>query len=126
VFVSTTFGAIHRAINNGSGTFAIQPYQNDGLKTGPIEPFVADFNNDGRADLLMVHRTASLNELAVGFGLADGKFSFPAGTQTHPATPAVGWLPFQIFVGDVNGDGKADVVWTNPSSDAHVFVALSK
>jgi hypothetical protein len=25
-----------------------------------------------------------------------------------------------------NGDGKADIVWTNPSSDARIFVALSK
>jgi hypothetical protein len=36
-------------------------------------------------------------------------------------------VPFdQIFVGDVSGDGKADIVWTNPSSDARIFVALAK
>jgi hypothetical protein len=39
----------------------------------------------------------------------------------------VGWGPFdQVFVGDVNGDGKDDVVWTNPSSDTRIYVALSK
>ena len=120
-------GVIHRALNNGNGTFTIQSYQEAALKTGPLEPFLADFNNDGRDDILLNHRSASVNELIVGFGTASGKFTFPAGIQTHPATPAVGWEPYdQVFVGDVNGDGKADIVWTNPSSEAHVYVALSK
>jgi hypothetical protein len=127
VWVNTQNGAIHRAMNNGNGTFAIKAAQIGDITTGTIDPFVADFNNDGRADVLMNRRTDMVNELAVGFGVASGDFTFPAGIQTHPTTPSVGWVPFdQVFVGDVNGDGKADIVWTNPSSDARVFVALSK
>ena len=65
-------------------------------------------------------------ELIVGFGTANGDFAFPAGSQVHPTVPGVGWQPYdQKFVGDVNGDGKADIVWTNASSDARIFVALS-
>ena len=118
--------AIHRALSNGNGTFAIQNAELAGLKTKSIEPFVADFNNDGRADLLEVYLAADTNAVTVGFGVQDGTFSFPSGVQMHPKTPAVGWLPFETFVGDVNGDGKADIIWTNPSSDAHIYVALAK
>jgi FG-GAP repeat len=66
-------------------------------------------------------------KVAQAGGLTTGDFTFPAGIQTHPTTPGVGWLPYdQVFVGDVNADGKADIVWTNPSGDARVYGALAK
>jgi hypothetical protein len=126
LWFSRTGGYIHRALNGGNGTFTEQTYQTAQIN-GTSDPFVADFNNDGTADLLLNRRTDSVNEILVGFGTSTGAFTFPAGIQTHPNTPTVGWVPFdRVFVGDVNADGKADIVWTNPSSDARVFVALAK
>jgi hypothetical protein len=126
LWFSRTGGYIHRGLNGGSGTFTTQAYQRATIN-GTSDPFVADFNNDGTADLLLNRRTDSVNEILVGFGTSTGAFTFPAGIQTHPNTPTVGWVPFdRVFVGDVNADGKADIVWTNPSSDARVFVALAK
>lgn len=119
-------GGIHRALNNGDGTFpAKRTYISPKLTSQ--HHFLADFNNDGRDDVLLVGLTSDSNQLITGFGLDDGDFTFPAGVQTHPGVPTVGWEAFDdIFVGDVNGDGKADVVWTNPSSDARIYVALAK
>jgi len=126
-------GRTYVAQNNGSGGFSAPRLVFDERLIETPEPYVGDFNNDGNADLLLIQRTADTNELIVGFGFSDDqdndrpKFSFPAGLQRHPNTPTEGWDVYdEIFIGDVNGDTKADVVWTNPSSDAKIYVALSK
>lgn len=119
-------GGIHRTLNTGNGTF-LPKRSYVSPKLTSQNHFLADFNNDGRDDVLLVRLTADTNQLITGFGLEDGDFTFPAGVQTHPGVPTVGWEPFDdIFVGDVNGDGKADIVWTNPSGDAQIYVALAK
>lgn len=117
---------ISRSLNSGNATFAArEPTQ--GWQIDPSTAYVGDFNDDGRIDILLNHLASDANDVVVGFGSANGDFSFPAGLQKHPATPGVGWGPFdQVFIGDVNGDGKDDVVWTSPSRATQVFVALAK
>lgn len=121
---------IHRALNTGSGTFTVptDPKLQQVFMTGSGSlAYVADFNNDGRSDLLINRRSSSVNELIVGFGTAGGSFTFPAGLQEHQDTPTAGWATYdQVFVADVNSDGKADIIWTTPASDARVYVALAK
>ena len=123
-------GRTYTAVNDGFGVLATESIVfDDGATAGfnVTQPFVADFNDDGRADVLLNSRTASDNRLLTGFGLSDGSFSFPAGVQIHPRVPNEGWEPFDdIFVGDVDGDGRADVVWTAPSGDARIYVAIAR
>jgi hypothetical protein len=132
VFVRSTYpgnlnGAIHRLLNNGDGTFTPQSYQTAALSADPLMPYLADFNNDGRDDILLNHRSADTNQVLVGFGTSAGQFTFPSGIQEPSQTPTEGWAVYDVvFVGDVTGDGKADVVWTNPSSATLVYVAVSK
>lgn len=127
VWVHRSTGRTYRALNQGDGSWVTDtPPFHDNVLTNNV-PFLADFNNDGHSDLLLISLTTDSNRLKVGFGLDDGTFTFPAGVQTHPDVPGTGWQTFDdIFVGDVNGDGKADIVWTSPSGDTQIYVALAK
>jgi len=127
VWVYPPTGRTYRAINSGTGTWATNtPPFHDNVLADNV-PFLADFNNDGRSDLLLVSLGTDSNVMKVGFGRADGTFTFPVGPQTHPAVPSGGWQTFDdIFVGDVNGDNNADIVWTNPAGTTSIYVALSK
>lgn len=123
-------GRTYVARNRGDGTFDAPTLVFDERIIGDNEPFAGDFNNDGHADILMIHRTSDTNQILTGFGFGDADgfgFTFPAGLQTHPNVPTEGWDVYDdIFIGDVTGDRKADVVWTNPSSDTRIYVAIAK
>jgi uncharacterized repeat protein (TIGR01451 family) len=62
---------------------------------------VADFNADGKADLVVTDYFS--NTVSVLLGNGDGSFQ-------PPLTSAAGSYPRAVSVGDFNGDGKADIV----------------
>jgi hypothetical protein len=95
-------------LGNGDGTF--QPGRTIG--TGVLR--VADFNGDGKPDLLCAGLTVRL-------GNGDGTFGSPIST---PAVQNFTPLSFAgaIAVGDFNGDGKLDVAHTSAWHDAFGMV----
>ena len=118
------------AFNQGSGVF-----QPGGASSTPTSirishaltgtPYLADFNNDGHADLLVNRLTADSNTVTLGLGAGPSSyFTFTDPVQSFPA-PTGGWGAYTTLVGDVNGDGKADMVWVNTGATASVFVALA-
>jgi hypothetical protein len=77
-----------------------------GTGGNPISVAVADVNGDGKPDLLVTNNSAGGN-VGVLLGNGDGTFQ-PAVTYSSG-----GILPDSVTVGDVNGDGKLDLVVAN-------------
>jgi hypothetical protein len=116
IFTSFSANTVGVLLSNGDGSFrSLQRFTVRGLSRVPGAVAVADFDGDGRLDL--VTSDASSGSVSVLPGNGDGTF------QTLP-TFAVGSAPVAVAVADVNGDGKPDIVTAN-SLDRTVTVQLS-
>jgi hypothetical protein len=97
-------------LGKGDGTFQAAKTYSTG--TGPVSLAVGDINGDGKLDLV----TANLGgDLSVLLGNGDGTF----GSATSVSLPDGGGLtqaPLSMAVGDLNGDGKLDLVVTGQTS----------
>ncbi len=112
---SHEYGEVSVLLGNGDGTFqSAQIYESGGLIATSI--VVADVNEDGKADLLVANSCLSADNCDVGvvgvlLGNGDGTFE---AAQIYEA----GRLgATSVAMGDVNGDGKPDLVVANPYFD---------
>jgi len=74
-----------------------------------------DLNGDGKVDLVSAASYAFSNELSVNLGLGDGRFA-------PPVDYTCGTWCWDIAIGDVNGDGKLDVVTANRTADVSLLL----
>jgi hypothetical protein len=99
-------GHVSVLLGNGDGTF--QAPRNFAAGFNPRSVAVGDFNGDGRMDLVAANflLTNVLGTVSILLGNGDGTF------QTHQefASHASSGNPMSVAVGDLNGDGKPDVV----------------
>jgi hypothetical protein len=114
-------GSVGVLLGNGDGTFrAAVSYGSGGDPAESVA--VADVNGDGKPDIIVVNRCASdcsNGNFGVLLGNGDGTF------QTAQTYASDGFFPYSVAVGDVNGDGKPDIVVSN-CSESNGFCGIDE
>jgi hypothetical protein len=115
---------LHRHRSRGTGQFEMQglaAIRLDGTANA-FRPLLADVNGDGRDDFVLYNET--MDELNVGLATTGGTFDFEARpVQSRPQNDD--WSQFRLLVGDVDGDRRSDLVWTDASARNRVYVGLA-
>ncbi len=124
----TESGILNRtyvALSNGVDSFLVSPNWQDhaGTGWGPYDAFVADITGDGADDIIWNAATSTHNRTYTGINFSNGVFQLPSFQDHNPGD----WSNLRTNLGDVNGDGMADLVWdlTTPSENNHIYVGLS-
>jgi hypothetical protein len=95
-------GEVVVLLGNGNGTF--RRGQTINVGTDALGLASADFNNDGKADLVTTTMLADgTRDVKALLGNGNGTFKAPLSTPT-------GFAPTSVATGDFNGDGKPDLV----------------
>ncbi len=98
-------------LHRTSGQTAYAPAVNYTVGNNPVSPLVVDVNGDGKPDIICANYGSGGifsdgNTLSVLTNAGNGKF-------TLASSPIVGSGPRSIAAGDVNGDGKEDLICAN-------------
>jgi hypothetical protein len=97
--------------DSSGGFLAAQSYAGD---SGPGDIEAADLNGDGLDDLLVFNRGDG--KFTLWIGQSDGTFANPL-TYDLLQTPTSSTFGNLIAVGDLNGDGRSDLVFSDPQSN---------
>jgi len=108
---SCTNGILSVLLGNGDGTFQTAVNYASGGQS-PQSIAVADVNGDGKIDIAIVNECASNSDCSSGFvslllGNGDGTF------QNAVNSGSGGVYADSVAIGDVNGDGHADLIVAN-------------
>ena len=103
-------------LGNGTGGFAQASGSPILAGTDPVSIAATDLNGDGFADLAVANATS--NNVTVLLGNGTGAFTQAAGSPV-----AAGNKPYWVATGDLNGNGKPDLVVANRNT-SNVTVLL--
>lgn len=89
-----------------------------------LRVLAGDVDGDGDADLVW-NTTGAVNRTYVSLGRGDGSFDFSSLSQLHP-DGAASWPQYSMYVADVNGDGRDDIVWNWAAATNRIYTAIGK
>ena len=94
-------------LNNGSGVFTASAQSPIAVGTTPIGLVAGDLNGDGKLDIAVAN--SGDNTVSVLLGNGDGTFQNAVAYSSGPA----GSTPWTVAIGDINRDGKLDLLVAN-------------
>jgi len=100
-------------LGNGNGTFQARTSYSTG--SSPISVDIEDVNGDGKLDIVSADNGA--DKTSVFFGNGNGTFQ----ARTSYSV-GFGRDPFSVTLGELDGDGKLDIVVAGDSAKASVFL----
>jgi len=102
-FSGGTAGNVTILLGDGSGGFNPASGSPAAVGLGPLSVALADVNGDGKLDLVTANFNA--NTVSIRLGNGDGTFAAPTSLSI-----GAGAGPADVAIGDVNGDGRLDLV----------------
>jgi hypothetical protein len=112
------------ALSQGDGTFtrALSAWDQPEKDWTGFKLIAADVGGDGKADLIW-NNLGMGNRTYVDLSQGDGTFTR---ALTAWDQPEADWSGYTLSVADVNGDGRADLIWNELGTGNRTYVALAQ